>query len=81
MYALAAKYHVLLWLAAARICNQQCAVILQQSLLDLDLALLVDILLVVGNDSLANGLAQSCMHKGYNTDRVERDSVAKYEAS
>lgn len=50
----------LLWLAAPWVCYQQCAVILQQCLLNLHLALLINILLVVGNDGLADGLTESC---------------------
>jgi hypothetical protein len=52
--------HSLLGLAAAWVCHQQGAVVLQQRLLDLHLALLVNVLLVVRDDGLADGLAQSC---------------------
>lgn len=50
----------LLGLAAARVSHQQSPVELQQGVLDLLLALLINILLVEGNDGLGDGLADGC---------------------
>ena len=47
----------LLGLAPPVVCNEQCAVVLDESLLELVLRVLVDVLLVVGNDGFGNGLA------------------------
>lgn len=47
----------LLGLGAPGIGNQECAVVLDESLLQLVLRVLIDVLLVVGDDRLGNGLA------------------------
>uniref|UniRef100_A0A7S3R7Z4 Uncharacterized protein n=1 Tax=Dunaliella tertiolecta TaxID=3047 RepID=A0A7S3R7Z4_DUNTE len=47
----------LLWLAAAGVRHQQAAVVLQQVILQLGLALLIHVLLVEGDHSLGDGLA------------------------
>jgi len=52
--------HPLLGLCAAGVCHQQCAVVLQQQVLDLVLGGLVNVLLVVGDDGLGQGLADGC---------------------
>jgi hypothetical protein len=47
----------LLWLAPPVVGNEQCAVVLDEGLLELVLRVLVDVLLVVGDDGFGNGLA------------------------
>jgi hypothetical protein len=47
----------LLGLAPSVVGNEQCAVVLDESLLELVLRVLVDVLLVVGDDGFGNGLA------------------------
>lgn len=47
-------------LAATRISDEEGAVELNKGILDLSLALLVNILLVEGNDGLGDGLSDSC---------------------
>lgn len=56
----------LLWLAASVVGNKQGTVVRDQSLLELVLAVLVDVLLVVGDDALGDGL----------TDGVDLGSVS-----
>ena len=68
----------LLGLAAARISDEQRAVVLQQRLLDCHLGLLINILLVVSDDSLADGLAQSCKG-GKDQVREMRSAVVETE--
>jgi hypothetical protein len=47
----------LLWLGASRVGNKECTVVLDESLLELVLGVLIDELLVVGDDGLGDGLA------------------------
>ena len=49
----------LLGLAPPVVGNEQCAVVLDERLLELVLRVLVDVLLVVGDDGFGNGLADS----------------------
>jgi hypothetical protein len=56
----------LLGLAPSVVGNEQCAVVLDESLLELVLRVLVDVLLVVSNDGFGNGL----------TDGVDLRSVS-----
>ena len=50
---------VLLGFASSRISDQKTSVVLQKSLLDLSLLGLVDVLLIVSDDSFGNGLSDS----------------------
>lgn len=57
----------LLGLGAAVVGNEQCAVVLAKSLLELVLGVLVDVLLVVGDDGLGDGLADGVDLRGVAT--------------
>lgn len=57
----------LLGLGAAVVGNEQCAVVLAKSLLELVLGVLVDVLLVVGDDGLGDGLADGVDLRGVTT--------------
>lgn len=57
----------LLWLAPPVIRNEECTVECDQSLLQGVLAVLVDILLVVGDDALGNGLTDRIDLRGVTT--------------
>ena len=48
---------VLLWFASSWVSDQQSSVVLKKELLDLSFLCLVDEFLVVGNDTLGNGLS------------------------
>ena len=50
----------LLGLAAAGIGNKEGAVVCEEDALDLGLGSLIDVLLVVGNQTLGDGLADGC---------------------
>ena len=57
----------LLGLRTAVVGNKQCAVVLDKSLLELVLGVLVDVLLVVGDDRLGDGLADGVDLRGVTT--------------
>jgi hypothetical protein len=57
----------LLGLRAAVVGNEQCAVVLDKSLLQLVLGVLVDVLLVVGDEGLGDGLADGVDLGGVTT--------------
>ena len=57
----------LLGLAPPVVGNEQCAVVLDESLLELVLRVLVDVLLVVGDDGFGNGLADGVDLRGVST--------------
>jgi hypothetical protein len=57
----------LLGLAPSVVGNEQCAVVLDESLLELVLRVLVDVLLVVGDDGFGNGLADGVDLRGVST--------------
>ncbi len=57
----------LLGLAPSVVGNEQCAVVLDQGLLELVLRVLVDVLLVVGDDGFGNGLADGVDLRGVTT--------------
>ena len=57
----------LLGLGAAVVGNEQCAVVLDKSLLELVLGVLVNVLLVVGDDGLGDGLADGVDLRGVTT--------------
>jgi hypothetical protein len=57
----------LLGLAPPVVGNEQCAVVLDEGLLELVLRVLVDVLLVVGDDGFGNGLANSVDLRGVTT--------------
>lgn len=57
----------LLRLAPPVVGNEQCAVVLDERLLELVLAVLVDVLLVVGDDGFGNGLTDGVDLRGVST--------------
>jgi hypothetical protein len=57
----------LLGLAPPVVGDEQCAVVLDECLLELVLRVLVDVLLVVGNDGLGDGLADGVDLRGVST--------------
>lgn len=57
----------LLGLAPPVVGNEQCAVVLDQGLLELVLRVLVDVLLVVGDDGFGDGLADGVDLRGVST--------------
>jgi hypothetical protein len=57
----------LLGLAPPVVGDEECAVVLDESLLELVLGVLVDVLLVVGDDGLGNGLADGVDLRGVTT--------------
>jgi len=57
----------LLGLAPPVVGNEQCAVVLDQGLLELVLRVLVNVLLVVGDDGFGNGLADGVDLRGVTT--------------
>lgn len=59
----------LLGLAPPVVGNEQCAVVLDEGLLELVLGMLVDVLLVVGDDGFGNGLADGVDLRGVTTTR------------
>lgn len=59
----------LLGLAPPVVGNEQCAVVLNEGLLELVLGVLVDVLLVVGDDGFGNGLADGVDLRGVTTTR------------
>lgn len=59
----------LLGFCAAVIGNKQCAVVLDESLLQLVLGVLVDVLLVVGDERLGDGLADGVDLRSVPTTR------------
>lgn len=59
----------LLRLRTAVVGNEQCAVVLDKSLLELVLGVLVNVLLVVGDDGLGDGLADGVDLRGVTTTR------------
>ena len=59
----------LLGLRTAVVGNEQCAVVLDKSLLELVLGVLVNVLLVVGDDGLGDGLADGVDLRGLTTTR------------
>ena len=57
----------LLGLAPPVVGNEKCAVVLDEGLLELVLGVLVDVLLVVGDDGFGNGLADGIDLRGVTT--------------
>lgn len=59
----------LLWLAPSVVGNEECAVVLDEGLLELVLAVLIDVLLVVGDNGLGDGLTDGVDLRSVTTTR------------